>query len=50
MGAGFGGMLFSLITGTLVDRYSFSPAFALFGAIPVIAMLLIWKLPDERYT
>jgi ACS family hexuronate transporter-like MFS transporter len=50
MGAGFGGMLFSLVTGVLVDRYSFAPVFALFGAIPAIACWLIAKLPDEDYS
>jgi MFS transporter, ACS family, hexuronate transporter len=46
MGAGFGGMLFSLITGPIVDHYSFTPAFLLFGVIPVIAATLVWFLPD----
>lgn len=45
MGSGFGGMLFSLVTGWLVDRYSFVPAFWLFGLIPVIAATLVWTLP-----
>jgi ACS family hexuronate transporter-like MFS transporter len=45
MGSGFGGMTFSLITGWLVDHYSFKPAFALFGVTPIIAAALIWWLP-----
>lgn len=45
MGSGFGGMLFSLVTGWLVDYYSFKPAFALFGVTPIIAAALIWTLP-----
>jgi len=45
MGAGFGGMLFSLITGPLVDHYSFTPAFMLFGIIPLFAAALVWFLP-----
>jgi MFS transporter, ACS family, hexuronate transporter len=45
MGSGFGGMFFSLVTGWLVDHYSFIPAFALFGCTPMIAALLIWWLP-----
>jgi MFS transporter, ACS family, hexuronate transporter len=44
-GAGFGGMIFSLITGWLVEHYSFQPAFVLFGIIPVIAAWLVWTLP-----
>jgi ACS family hexuronate transporter-like MFS transporter len=49
MGSGFGGMVFSAITGILVDRFSFSPVFLLFGAVSVLAMVLIWKLPEEQY-
>ncbi|HEV2273312.1 MAG TPA: MFS transporter [Acidobacteriaceae bacterium] len=45
MGSGFGGMMFSLITGWLVDHYSFKPVFALFGFTPIIAAALIWRLP-----
>jgi MFS transporter, ACS family, hexuronate transporter len=45
MGSGFGGMIFSLVTGWLVDHYSFIPAFVLFGCTPMIAALLIWWLP-----
>ena len=39
MGSGFGGMLFSLVTGWLVDHYSFKPAFVLFGLTSHIAAL-----------
>ncbi len=45
MGSGFGGMFFSLVTGWLVDHYSFKPAFVLFGLTPIIAAALIWWLP-----
>jgi ACS family hexuronate transporter-like MFS transporter len=45
MGSGFGGMMFSLLTGWLVDHYSFRPVFALFGITPIIAAALIWWLP-----
>jgi ACS family hexuronate transporter-like MFS transporter len=44
-GAGFGGMIFSLVTGWLVERYSFQPAFVLFGIIPLISAWLVWTLP-----
>jgi MFS transporter, ACS family, hexuronate transporter len=47
MGSGFGGMIFSLVTGWVVDRYSFQPAFVIFGFIPLIAALLVWTLPGE---
>jgi ACS family hexuronate transporter-like MFS transporter len=45
MGSGFGGMFFSLVTGWLVDHYSFKPAFVLFGLTPLIAAALVWSLP-----
>ena len=34
MGSGFGGMVFVLVTGWLVDRYSYTPVFIWFGSIP----------------
>lgn len=45
MGAGFGGMIFSLVTGWIVDRYSFGPVFVLFGVLPLISACIVWKLP-----
>jgi MFS transporter, ACS family, hexuronate transporter len=45
MGSGFGGMFFSLVTGWLVDRYSFHPVFLLFGIIPLLSACLVWTLP-----
>ena len=45
MGAGFGGMIFSVMTGWMVDRWSFTPAFWLFGGLPLIAAALIHALP-----
>ena len=48
MGAGFGGMLFSLITGWIVGQYSFTPAFILFGIIPVIGAAIVWFLPETH--
>src|ERR1700733_7988296 len=47
-GAGFGGMIFSLVTGWLVQRYSFQPAFVLFGIIPLISAWLVWTLPNTE--
>ncbi|MGB6690166.1 MAG: MFS transporter [Terracidiphilus sp.] len=47
MGAGFGGMIFSLVTGWLVDRYSFRPVFVLFGLIPLLAAWIVWRLPEK---
>jgi MFS transporter, ACS family, hexuronate transporter len=48
MGSGFGGMVFSLATGWLVDHYSFRPVFMLFGTLPIIAAALVWTLPRTR--
>ena len=50
MGSGFGGMMFSLLTGWLVDHYSFKPVFAFFGILPLVAATLIWWLPRTTYT
>ena len=45
MGSGFGGMLFSLATGWLVDHYSYVPVFVGFGILPLIAASIVWTLP-----
>jgi ACS family hexuronate transporter-like MFS transporter len=50
MGAGFGGMIFSLVTGWLVERYSFEPAFVLFGLMPLLSAWLVWTLPATETT
>ena len=47
VGSGFGGVLFALATGWIVQRYSFSPAFVLFGCLPAIAAILVWFLPVQ---
>jgi ACS family hexuronate transporter-like MFS transporter len=44
MGSGFGGMLFTLITGWVVDRYSYTPAFIGFGIMPLVCALILWTL------
>jgi ACS family hexuronate transporter-like MFS transporter len=44
MGAGFGGMLFTLITGWVVERYSYTPVFFLFGVLPLICATILWTL------
>jgi ACS family hexuronate transporter-like MFS transporter len=44
MGAGFGGMLFSLATGWVVDHYSFTPVFFGFGVMPLLCAAIIWTL------
>jgi ACS family hexuronate transporter-like MFS transporter len=42
MGAGFGGMLFTLITGWLVDHYSYTPVFVMFGLLPLVCTAILW--------
>ncbi len=42
MGAGFGGMLFSLITGWVVDHYSYTPVFIGFGLLPLVCAAIVW--------
>jgi ACS family hexuronate transporter-like MFS transporter len=41
MGSGFGGMLFSWLSGRLIDRYGYTPVFIGYGIIPLIVLLLI---------
>jgi ACS family hexuronate transporter-like MFS transporter len=45
MGAGFGGMVFSLVTGWVVDRYTYVPVFIGFGILPLISAAIVWTLP-----
>jgi ACS family hexuronate transporter-like MFS transporter len=47
MGSGFGGMIFSLATGLVVDHYSFTPVFFGFGLLPLIAATIVWTLPPS---
>jgi MFS transporter, ACS family, hexuronate transporter len=42
MGSGFGGMLFTLITGLVVERWSYTPAFIGFGILPLICAAILW--------
>jgi ACS family hexuronate transporter-like MFS transporter len=44
MGSGFGGMLFTLTTGWIVDRYSYTPVFIGFGIMPLICALILWTM------
>jgi ACS family hexuronate transporter-like MFS transporter len=42
MGSGFGGMVFTLITGWLVDHYSYRPVFVVFGIMPLLCAAILW--------
>jgi ACS family hexuronate transporter-like MFS transporter len=44
MGAGFGGMIFTLMTGWVVDRFSYTPVFIGFGIMPLVCALILWTL------
>ncbi|MDP9171274.1 MAG: MFS transporter, partial [Acidobacteriota bacterium] len=44
MGSGFGGMLFTLITGWVVEHYSYTPVFIGFGILPLICATILWTL------
>jgi ACS family hexuronate transporter-like MFS transporter len=44
MGAGLGGMLFTLITGWVVDHYSYTPVFFGFGVLPLLGTVILWTL------
>ena len=44
MGSGFGGMLFTLITGWVVEHYSYTPVFFGFGILPLICATILWTL------
>ena len=55
MGSGFGGMVFMLLTGWLVEHYSYVPAFVLFGMIPLVCSGILWTMmgklePETRNT
>jgi ACS family hexuronate transporter-like MFS transporter len=42
--SGLGGMVFVLVTGWLVERYSYVPVFLFFGLIPLICVTVLWLL------
>lgn len=44
MGSGLGGMVFALLTGLLVDHYSYLPVFIGFGTMPLICAGILWAL------
>ena len=44
MGSGFGGMIFALLTGLVVDHFSFVPVFIGFGLMPLVCAGILWAL------
>ncbi|NKB35761.1 MAG: MFS transporter [Gammaproteobacteria bacterium] len=48
MGAGFGGMAFTLLTGWTLDNFGYSPVLMAAGIIPILAVLVLYFLFDRR--
>ena len=44
MGAGFGGMLFTLMAGWVIQHRSYAPVFIGFGIIPLVCSTILWTL------
>ena len=44
MGSGFGGMVCALLTGVVIDRFSYLPVFIGFGLMPLICAGILWTL------
>jgi ACS family hexuronate transporter-like MFS transporter len=44
MGSGLGGMIFALLTGWVIDRFSYVPVFVGFGLLPLVSAGVIWAL------
>ncbi len=42
MGSGFGGMVFMLVSGWIIQHYSYTPAFLLFAALPFAGVAIQW--------
>jgi MFS transporter, ACS family, hexuronate transporter len=47
LGSGLGGMVFALMTGWLVDHYSYMPVFVGFGMMPFVALFIVWTLMGQ---
>lgn len=41
MGAGFGGMVFSWLSGRMIDQYGYTPVFIGYGLMPLVALALV---------
>lgn len=48
MGSGFGGMIFALLTGWVIDRASYIPVFAGFALMPLVCATLMLTLAGEQ--
>jgi ACS family hexuronate transporter-like MFS transporter len=55
MGSGFGGMVFSWLTGRMIDRHGYEPVLIGYGILPLIALAILLLFcgslgRDERFT
>ncbi|MEP7244662.1 MAG: MFS transporter [Gammaproteobacteria bacterium] len=48
MGAGVGGMLFTMLTGWALDHFGYAPPFIAAGTIPLLAFVVLFVLFDRR--
>ena len=48
MGAGSGGMLFTMLIGVTLDHYGYAPVFVAAGVIPLLAFVVLFVLLDRR--
>jgi len=48
MGAGAGGMVFTMATGWTLDHYGYAPVFIAAGAIPLLAFAVLFTLLERR--
>jgi ACS family hexuronate transporter-like MFS transporter len=44
MGSGLGGMIFALLTGWVIDHFSYVPVFVGFGLLPLVSAGMLWTL------
>jgi hypothetical protein len=47
---GLSGLLFPLLTGILIDRYSYSPVFVLIALMPLVGTLALFTLGRKYRT
>jgi ACS family hexuronate transporter-like MFS transporter len=48
MGAGVGGMMFTMLVGWTLDRYGYPPVFIAAGVMPLLAFFVLFALFDRR--
>jgi len=41
MGSGFGGMVFSWLSGRIIDQFGYTPVFIAYGLMPLVAASLV---------